>query len=111
MRSDKFSLEAPRILRTNYSKLSKIMKKRDLTENEASLYDSYSKQFDEIAENSLKCDHGTINDCWSTGILMEALKTRKHKWIFLNFKINSQFIDIEDVEDFFKLENEFPCSG
>ena len=114
MHSHKFCIEASRTLRKKLAKILEIHKDvpfKDLPEFFKASAEATMMELEEIAERSNKCDHGTIDECWSYGIVLETFKTKRGKWLLFKYGLHAKCIYSEDAKDFLMLENEFPRSG
>jgi hypothetical protein len=64
-----------------------------------------------IAETATFCDHGTIGDRWSFGILMEACKMKSNAWVVCNHKINRRSISVQEADKLNVIETMYPNTG
>ena len=111
MSKDFFSLSATKALRKLYRELLAIKKKGEFSDEQRRTWESVLMRFEELSQTKIKCDHGTIDSSWTYGILMEAIRVKRRKWILIKHDVNNRAIGIKDAEEFLKLENEFPDSG
>jgi len=89
----------------------KIRESGKMTEEEDLNHQALEKEFEEIANKSISCDHGTIDSCWSYGIFLEAIKKNPYKWFLVKYDIHARMIYTDDAKEFAMLENEFLDSG
>ena len=113
MKTDLFSVTAPRRVKTTYSKLSKQKKEigGPLSERDQQCLDDATTELTKLAETGKSCDHGTIGDRWTYGVLFEALKSKKGVWVLCMHKMNKRSISIEDAEKFSAIEEMYPETG
>ena len=111
MSKDFFSLSATKALRKLYRELLAIKKKGEFSDEQQRTWESVLMRFEELSQTKIKCDHGTIDSSWTYGILMEAIRVKRRKWILIKHDVNNRAVSIKDAEEFVKLENEFPESG
>jgi hypothetical protein len=112
MSEDLFSLTAPRGLKSSYSRLTKKKEVNgSLSKQDEEQLQENINSLKAIAENHTSCDHGTIGDRWTYGILMEALKTKGTSWVVCMHKFNQRSISCDDADSLSNIEAMFPGTG
>ena len=111
MSTDFYSLPACRGLKSSYSRLMDQKKQKGLSEQDEKRLEEVIKEMKEIAVTATYCDHGTLGDRWSFGMLMEACKTKPYTWVVCQHKINNRSITVEQAKQLSQIEDMFPDTG
>ena len=112
MSEDLYSLIAPRGLKSSYRRLMK--QKNDngfLSEQNEQQLQTNVNALKQIAETGTACNHGTIRDRWTYGILIDASKTKERSWVLCCHKFNKRSISCEDAQSLSNIERMFPRTG
>ena len=109
MSRDLFSLPAERGLKSSYKRL--MDRKEELTSQEQQQLTDSTEALQKIAETATYCDHGTIGDRWTYGILMEAFKMKQGAWVLCKHDIHQRSISVEDAERLCSIETMYPNTG
>ena len=86
-------------------------KEKVLSEQDEKRLEQVTEEMKEIAVTATYCDHGTLGDRWSFGMLMEACKTKPYTWVVCQHKINNRSITVEQAKQLSQIEDMFPATG
>ena len=111
MSADLFSIPACRGLKSSYSSLSQQKKVKELSAQDEQRLEELTEEMKQIALTATSCDHGTMGDRWSFGILMEACKMKPYTWVVCQHKINQRSISIDQADQLQRIEERFPDTG
>ena len=86
-------------------------KEKVLSEQDEKRLEQVTEEMKEIAVTATYCDHGTLGDRWSFGMLMEACRSKPNTWVVCQHKIHKRSITVEQANQLSQIEDIFPDTG